>query len=187
MDAIPRSPFDTLEICFRLLTTGPACLALNGRRLGHGLPARRIPLGALRVLLQHPAATSDLQCAALEELIHLASQQHDRWMVGVVGVLLPALRRITASIPSIDQRVASHVEADLLEVVRDVIGQQAPGAAQLALDILRFTCGGQPMSPRPIGCSDPVGAERSRGSARDVVPARHRQHYADGGNRAAAR
>lgn len=60
MDAIPRSPFDTLETCFRLLSTGPACLALDGRRLGHGLPARRIPRGELRVLLQHPAATSEL-------------------------------------------------------------------------------------------------------------------------------
>src|SRR6266511_4528771 len=34
MNAIPRSPFDTLETCFRLLSTGPACLALDGRRLG---------------------------------------------------------------------------------------------------------------------------------------------------------
>jgi hypothetical protein len=39
------SPLDNLETCFRLLTTAPAPLALNGTHLGHGLPARLIPLG----------------------------------------------------------------------------------------------------------------------------------------------
>ncbi len=97
MDAIPRSPFDTLETCFRLLSTGPACLALDGRRLGHGLPARRIPLGELRVLLQHPAATSELRRA------------------------------------------------------------QAPGAAQLALDLLQFSYPSHPSFSRPMGRGDPLG------------------------------
>ena len=66
MRAVPLSPFDTLEACFRLLTSEPAALALNGRQVGHGAPARRIPLGELRNLLQHPAATDDLQRAALQ-------------------------------------------------------------------------------------------------------------------------
>jgi hypothetical protein len=57
MRPTPPSPFDTLENCFRLLTTGPAPLAIDGRRLGHGLPTRQIPLGELRVLLHHPATT----------------------------------------------------------------------------------------------------------------------------------
>ncbi len=159
MDAIQRSPFDTLETCFRLLTEGPAPLALDGRHVGHGLPARPIPLGELRVLLQHPAATSELQHAVLQELVHLATQQHDRWMVGVAGVLLPGLRRIAGSIPATDQRVASHVEADLLELVRDAIGQQASGAAQVALGVLQFTCPAQPPSPRPMGCGEPLWHE----------------------------
>src|SRR6266545_1095872 len=109
MNAIPRSPFDTLETCFRLLSTGPACLALDGRRLGHGLPARRIPLGELRVLLQHPAATSELR------------------------------------------------RADLQELVRDAIGQQAPGAAHLALDLLQFSYPSHPSFSRPMGRGDPLG------------------------------
>jgi len=158
MDAIPRSPFDTLETCFRLLTEGPGPLALDGRHVGHGLPARPIPLVELRVLLQHPTATSDLQHAALRELVHLATQQHDRWMVGVAGVLLPGLRRIAGSIPAIDQRVASHVEADLLELVRDAIGQQASAAAELAVGVLQFTCSSHPWSPSPIGHGDPLRA-----------------------------
>jgi hypothetical protein len=157
MDAIPRSPFDTLETCFRLLSTGPACLALDGRRLGHGLPARRIPRGELRVLLQHPAATSELRRAALQELVHLATQQRGGWTVGVAGVLLPGLRRIVASVACFNRRAAGHVEADLLELVRDAIGQQAPGAAQLALDLLQFSYPSHPSFSRPMGRGDPLG------------------------------
>jgi len=157
MNAIPRSPFDTLETCFRLLSTGPACLALDGRRLGHGLPARRIPLGELRVLLQHPAATSELRRAALQELVHLATQQRGGWTVGVAGVLLPGLRRIVASVACFNRRAAGHVEADLLELVRDAIGQQAPGAAHLALDLLQFSYPSHPSFSRPMGRGDPLG------------------------------
>jgi hypothetical protein len=150
MDAIPGLPFDTLETCFRLLTSGPAPLALNGRHVSHGLPARPIPLGELRVLLQHPAATNDLQRAALEELVHLATQQRGKWMVALAGVLLPGLRQIAASVASVDHQAAGHVEADLLELVRDAIGQEAPGTVQLALDVLQFTAPGRPTLPKAM-------------------------------------
>jgi len=158
MDTIPHSPFDTLEACFRLLSTGPACLALDGRQLGHGLPARLIPLGELRVLLQHPAATSDLQRAVLEELVHLATQMGGRWMLGLAGVLLPGLRRIIASVASVDRQGPGHVEADLLELVRDAIGHQGSEAADLGLGILQFTYPSHPSSPGSMGRGDRLGA-----------------------------
>ena len=155
MEAIQLSPFDTHEICFRLLSTGPACLALDGHRLGHGLPARQIPLLELRVLLQHPAAAGDLQRVVLEELVHRAMRQGEGWVVAVAGVLLPGLRRIAASV---DGRVAGHVEADLLELVRDAIGQHASRAAELALGVLQFAVPCYPSSPRPMGRRDPLRA-----------------------------
>ena len=67
-----HSPLDALETCFGLLTRGPTPLAIDGRRLGHGLPAGEIPLGELSVLLQHPAATLDLQHVVLAELVDRA-------------------------------------------------------------------------------------------------------------------
>jgi hypothetical protein len=157
MDAIPRSPFETLEICFRLLSTGPEGLALDGRRLGHGLPARRISLVELRVLLQHPAATGDLQRAVVEELIHKARQQDEEWMVGVAGVLLPGLRRIAATIAVVDGQASHHVEADLLELVHDAIGQRAPEAGQLALGVLEAILSGHPSFTSPMERGDPLG------------------------------
>jgi hypothetical protein len=158
MDAIPRSPFDTLETCFRLLTCGPAPLALDGRQVGHGLPTRLIPLGELRVLLQHPAATNDLQRAVLRDLVQLAAQQGGKWMVALAGVLLPGLRRIAGSVTSVDGRAASHLEADLLELMRDAIGQPATGAEQFALGILRFSPPGRPSRHRTIWRGDRRGA-----------------------------
>jgi hypothetical protein len=155
LDAFPPSPFDTLETCFRLLSTGPACHAVDGRQLGHGLPARRISLVELRALLQHPAATSDLQHAVLQELVRLATEQRGRWMVGVAGVLLPGLRRIAASVGSVDRQAAGQVEADLLELIRDAIDHRPSGAAQLAVGVLQFRRS-QPASLRPMACSRPL-------------------------------
>lgn len=121
MGAIQLSPFDTLEACFRLLTTGPEPLALDGRKLGHGAPARRIPLGELRVLLRHPAATEDLQRAILQELARLATPHRGSWTIGLAGMLLPGLRELANSALSIDGQVASQTEADLLESFRNAI------------------------------------------------------------------
>jgi hypothetical protein len=158
VDAIPHSPFDILETCFRLLASGPAPLGLDGRHVGHGLPARPIPLDELRVLLQHPAATSDLQLAVLGELVHLATEQRGRWMVALAGVLLPGLRRIAAPVASVDHRATVHVEADLLELVRKAIGQHASGAEQFALGVLQFTHPSRPSLPRAIWGRHPLGA-----------------------------
>jgi hypothetical protein len=42
-------------------------------------------------------------------------------------------------------------------LVRDAIGQQAPGAAQLALDLLQFSYPSHPSFSRPMGRGDPLG------------------------------
>lgn len=158
MDAIPHSPFDTLETCFRLLICGPVPLARDGRKVGHGVPDRPIPLGELRVLLQHPAATNDLQRAVLEELVHLATRQRGKWMVALAGILLSGLRQIAASVTAVDHRAAGHVEADLLKLVRDAIGQQASGVEQFAINVLRFSPPGRPSRCSATWSGDRRGA-----------------------------
>jgi hypothetical protein len=158
VDANACSPFETLETTFRLLSSGPACLALDGRRLGHGLPARPIPLLELRALLQHPAADDGLRSAVLEELVQRATRQGGRWMVALAGVLLPGLRLIAASVACVDRRAAGHVEADLLEVVRNAIGQHLSEAAALALGVLSFIHPSHAPLRKPIRHGDPRGA-----------------------------
>jgi hypothetical protein len=83
------SPLDAVESTFRLLTTGPQPLALNGHTIG--LRRDAIGLGDLRGLLFHPATDVGVQRAALVELVGRARQHRGAWMIGLVGVLLPGL------------------------------------------------------------------------------------------------
>jgi hypothetical protein len=91
-------------------------------------------------------------------LIHLAAQHRGQWMVALAGVLLPGLRRIAASVAPVDRRAAGHVEANLLELIRNAIGQHVSEAADLALGVLQFTHFSHPPFPRTMGLGDPLGA-----------------------------
>lgn len=137
MPAAHPSPFSTLETCFRLLTNGPAPLALDGRKLGHGAPARRIPLDELRTLLQHPAATENLRRAAIQELFSLATHDRGSWTIGLAGVLLPALRTSAGSAPPARHRLSNHLEADLLEQLHAAMQQPLVEAVDFAIAVLR--------------------------------------------------
>ena len=92
-----RSPLDTLETTFRLLATGPQALALEGHAVG--LRQASIGLWELRPILFHPATGIGVQRAVLVELVGRARRQRGAWMIGLVGVLLPGLRRQVASVP----------------------------------------------------------------------------------------
>ena len=85
-------PFDVAESTFRLLCTGPSPLAVDGRRIGHGLPARPIGLTELASMLMHPVTPYPARDAAWRLLITRARTAGPGWVVGAVGVALPALR-----------------------------------------------------------------------------------------------
>jgi hypothetical protein len=85
------SPLETTETTFRLLATGPQPLALNGHTIG--LRRNSIGLWDLRGLLFHPATDVGVQRAALVELVGQARRHRGAWLVGLVGVLLPGLRK----------------------------------------------------------------------------------------------
>jgi hypothetical protein len=123
------SPFETLEICFQLLSTGPGSLAIDGCRLRHGLPDRPIGLGELQILLHEPVA-SDLQRAVVDELVRLAVDEGGQWIVALAGFLLPGLRPIAAVEALRNRRPVAEVEALTLELLRDAIAQQGSVATQ---------------------------------------------------------
>jgi hypothetical protein len=85
------SPLDVLERSFELLIDGPCPLAVNGRKLGHGLPARLVTVGELRVLL--PGLTREGRDVAWRELLRLARTGAENWMVMCAGLALPGLRK----------------------------------------------------------------------------------------------
>ena len=84
---------DAIEYRFRLRGEGPKPLCVDGRRLGHGLPRRRIPLPELSAILMHPSCSVEAQDAAWRLLVTRARSHPERWVVEAVGVALPGLRR----------------------------------------------------------------------------------------------
>jgi len=114
-------PFDTLEATFTALTRGPAPLALDGRQVGHGLPARLLGLDELRRLLLDPSLGFAARDAALATLVDRAKTEGGAATIALAGVLLPGLRRATAPLtPANPQRIwdlQAEALAGLLEAI----------------------------------------------------------------------
>jgi hypothetical protein len=107
-------PFDVLDRAFGLLVCEPAPLSLDGRVVGHGLPARMIPLDAVRSLLLHPSFGFDARDAALTWLVSRAQIEGGAWLVGLAGVLLPAIGRRVYPLCRAFPRLAYDLEAEAL-------------------------------------------------------------------------
>jgi hypothetical protein len=69
------SPFTILEDSFRLLDAGPCPLALDGRQLGAGLPARQIPISELWSFAMSPTAPHQLQERIIGAVIERLQQE----------------------------------------------------------------------------------------------------------------
>lgn len=106
------SPLDQLEACLRLLCTGPAPLALDGRRIGHGLPRRPIRCDELAAVLAHPSCGHEAKRKVWARLVARARNGDSGWVVACCGVALPGLRRAAARLAYAASR--ADVEADLL-------------------------------------------------------------------------
>src|ERR1035438_3736168 len=92
------SPLDSADASFRALTTGPQPLALHAASLAAGLPDRLVPLDELRALLLHPATGARARNKVWAELVRRARSGPAAWVVGLVGVAMPGLRRAAATL-----------------------------------------------------------------------------------------
>ena len=128
---------DVLDTSFRLLVTGPSPLAVDGRVLGGGLPARLIPLDELRGLLLRRATPFAARDAAVAELLRRARRDHDAWTVGLAGVLIPGLRRVAAALAEDYPGDPADIDAEVLAGLVDAIGRIDPAGERLAAKLLR--------------------------------------------------
>ncbi|USX56407.1 hypothetical protein [Lentzea sp. HUAS12] len=103
-EGVPRSGFerecnalDAARSAFEWLVTGPRPVSVDGR-LFPGLPGRRVPLNELRDLLLHRRCPQALRDAAWAHLVVLSRTEGGAWTVGAVGVALPALTSIAATL-----------------------------------------------------------------------------------------
>lgn len=105
------APLDVAEVTFRLLTTDPAPLTVDGAALGHGLPRRTIVLRELASILMHPSCDYAASDAAWRLLVHRARTTGPAWVIGAVGVALPGLR---AAAWRLGHTFTGDVQAELL-------------------------------------------------------------------------
>ena len=92
------SPLDSADAAFQALTTGPHPLGLHAASLAAGLPDRLVPLDELRALLLHPATSNRARNKVWAELVRRARSGSPAWVVGLVGVAMPGLRRAAATL-----------------------------------------------------------------------------------------
>ncbi|MFI9531154.1 hypothetical protein [Micromonospora rosaria] len=103
----------TAETAFALLTCEPAPLALDARPIP-GLPDTTLPLDELRALLMYERYDNDTTDALWRELAHHARHRGPAWVVGAIGVALPALTRLAAKISRGRTRHADDVDSEVL-------------------------------------------------------------------------
>jgi hypothetical protein len=130
-------PLDVLDTSFRLLVTGPSPLAIDGAALGHGLPARLIPLDQLRALLLGRTTSYAARDAAVAELLRRARRSGDAWTVGLAGVLAPGLRRVAAALAVDYPGDPADIDAEVLAGLLDGIARIDPDAGRLPARLLR--------------------------------------------------
>ncbi|MFL6072447.1 MAG: hypothetical protein ACJ73S_03520 [Mycobacteriales bacterium] len=131
-------PLDQAQAAFDLLVTGPNPLAVDGRRIGHGLPPRAIRLDELKSMLLHPSVGRAARDAAWAQLVirtrsaparftpapstsasgpglSRSAPSRSAWVVGAVGVAMPGLRRAAGRLcRGGEARWAADVEGEML-------------------------------------------------------------------------
>jgi hypothetical protein len=90
-------PMDAARSAFEWLVAGPHPVSVDGG-LFPGLPARRVPLDELRDRLLHRRCPQTVRDVVWAHLVLLARTEGGARTVGAVGVALPALTRIAATL-----------------------------------------------------------------------------------------
>jgi hypothetical protein len=118
----PAGALAAAERAFGYLTIEPHPLAVDGRAVGYGLPARHIPLDELRQLLVHdPDTTFDAKDAAWHELIHRARDWGPAWVIAAVGMALPALAVMSRRLCTGHTGQSEDIDAELLAGFLDAL------------------------------------------------------------------
>ncbi|WBB69128.1 hypothetical protein [Micromonospora sp. WMMD812] len=103
----------TAEKAFALLTCEPAPLTFDARAVP-GLPDTTMPLDELRKLLLCERYDSSTTDELWRQLAHHARECGPAWVVGAIGVAVPALTHLAARISRGHTRHADDVDSEVL-------------------------------------------------------------------------
>jgi hypothetical protein len=107
------SPLDTARRAFTWLVTGPNPVSVDGR-LFPGLPHRRLPLNEVRERLLGRGCGQGTRDAVWAHLVLRSRTEGATWTLGCVGVALPALTRIAATLTARFAADPSDIHAGVL-------------------------------------------------------------------------
>lgn len=112
-DRFRTSALGQAEQAFAVLTCEPAPLSFDARPVP-GLPDTTVPLDQLRRLLLANLYDSDTTDAMWRQLALHAREWGPAWVVGAIGVALPALTHFAATISRGHPRHAEDVDSEVL-------------------------------------------------------------------------
>lgn len=88
---------DCAEKVFHVLVTGPEPLSLHCGEIGGGwLPARKVDLAELSVLLLKGGCPDEVKDAVWREMVSRARTGRPEWVIGCVGLAMPGLKNVVA-------------------------------------------------------------------------------------------
>jgi hypothetical protein len=113
---LPASALDSAEHAFQaLVDRRPQPVAFDARALGHGWPARFIPLDELREsLVRDPRYSHTAKDAAWHQVIDHARNWGQPWIAAATGLALPALVAMAAKLRPGREQVIADVESELV-------------------------------------------------------------------------
>src|SRR2546421_2067528 len=124
---------DAARNAFTWLVTGPDPVSIEGR-LFPGLPDRRLALDEVRARLLRRGCGQGTRDAVWAHLVLRSRTDGATWTVGCVGVALPALTRIAATLTARFAGDPSDIHA---AVLAGVLAALAPGGPRQPRGVLR--------------------------------------------------
>jgi hypothetical protein len=112
----PASALDSAERAFQgLVSRRPHPVVFDARELGHGWPARFIPLDELRdLLVRDPRVSHAARDAAWHQIIDYARTWRQPWIAVAVGLARPALVAMAGKLRARREQVMTDVESELV-------------------------------------------------------------------------
>jgi len=161
------SLFPEVEAAFGQLSTGWAPLGVQGRAVAAQWPDRLISVGELRARLLHPACPYPTRDRALNAVLDLARTEGEPWLLVLVGLLLPGLRRSARTLLLANSGLAADLEAEMFTGLLTAI---RTGPANRARPGRRADLGG-------AARRGPIAASRTRRNAASPNLANCRQRH----------
>lgn len=129
-------PFAVIEEEFRGLDRPPNALHVECSEISGALPGGSLSPTKLREVLLHPSTAYETRDAALGWLVRRAQTDGDRWMLAVIGMILPGLRARTGYLTKRCPSRVMELQTEIVEAVIEAVHGLPPGRRRIAASLV---------------------------------------------------